>query len=375
MLEIATPPDPEKLGDARETVFIFHDESTVHSNERPKTSWLLPCTTDFRTKSPGRLIHISDFILESTGRLVIPPDSAHNLSVTDAACIIYPGKNADPWWDMNQLCSQLTNKAIPIFEALHPGCQGVWVFDCSAAHEAFGPSALRVQSMNIGVGGKGNRLRETTIPSDDPNIPEHLRGLKQTMYFPDDYPDQSLAGQNKGIKRILEERGLLQYYSKKLGKAMVGKCASCKKSGLARDAEARSARLIQEAEAHGYFFDPTADANSEQLVEPIARPPPNSTQDSSPICCCHKILSLQSDFLNEKPLLQMIIEDAGHVCLFLPKFHCELNPIEMYWSFIKHGWLISFFFFCSNLSLIVFFCRISKEFLAMPNFSTSKGFV
>jgi hypothetical protein len=52
-------------------------------------------------------------------------------------------------------------------------------------------------------------------------------------------------------------------------------------------------------------------------------------------CCWSKILSKQSDFLNERPLLQTIIEDAGHVCLFLPKFHCELNPIELFWSYIK----------------------------------------
>lgn len=33
----------------------------------------------------------------------------------------------------------------------------------------------------------------------------------------------------------------------------------------------------------------------------------------------------------------MIIEDGGHICLFLPKFHCELNPIEIYWAYIKQG--------------------------------------
>ena len=29
------------------------------------------------------------------------------------------------------------------------------------------------------------------------------------------------------------------------------------------------------------------------------------------------------------------IEKAGHKCIFYPKFHCELNPIEMYWGYSK----------------------------------------
>jgi hypothetical protein len=50
-----------------------------------------------------------------------------------------------------------------------------------------------------------------------------------------------------------------------------------------------------------------------------------------------RVLSLQSDFVNEKPLLQLMIEKAGHKCLFLPKFHCELNPIEMVWGQMKRS--------------------------------------
>nr|GAT43958.1 predicted protein [Mycena chlorophos] len=41
------------------------------------------------------------------------------------------------------------------------------------------------------------------------------------------------------------------------------------------------------------------------------------------------------DFKAEKPLLQVLIEKRGHICLFLPKFHCELNPIEMVWAELK----------------------------------------
>ena len=28
-------------------------------------------------------------------------------------------------------------------------------------------------------------------------------------------------------------------------------------------------------------------------------------------------------------LLEELITTPGHLCLFLPKFHCDLNPIEM----------------------------------------------
>jgi hypothetical protein len=43
----------------------------------------------------------------------------------------------------------------------------------------------------------------------------------------------------------------------------------------------------------------------------------------------------EQDFREEKPLIQLKIEEAGHICLFLPKFHCELNPIERYWGYSK----------------------------------------
>ena len=42
------------------------------------------------------------------------------------------------------------------------------------------------------------------------------------------------------------------------------------------------------------------------------------------------ILSKQEDFTNQILMLETVIRrEAGHLCIFLPKFHCELNPIEM----------------------------------------------
>jgi len=33
-------------------------------------------------------------------------------------------------------------------------------------------------------------------------------------------------------------------------------------------------------------------------------------------------------------MLETLIKDTGHECIFLPKFHCELNPIEMVCKYI-----------------------------------------
>ena len=34
-------------------------------------------------------------------------------------------------------------------------------------------------------------------------------------------------------------------------------------------------------------------------------------------------------------MVQEVIEDAGHLCIFLPKYHCELNFIEFFWGAVK----------------------------------------
>jgi hypothetical protein len=58
--------------------------------------------------------------------------------------------------------------------------------------------------------------------------------------------------------------------------------------------------------------------------------------ESGEIRCCAKwILNLQPDFLAQRSLVQEVIEAVGHLCIFLPKFHFELNFIEFFWEAIK----------------------------------------
>ena len=44
------------------------------------------------------------------------------------------------------------------------------------------------------------------------------------------------------------------------------------------------------------------------------------------------ILAEHDDFKNEKCRVDTFLSNRGHTCVLIPKFHCELNPIERVWS-------------------------------------------
>jgi hypothetical protein len=179
--------------------------------------------------------------------------------------------------------------------------------------------------MNRYPGGKQPKMRDTTIPGTN---------KVQSMAFPDDYEGvdkdgNPMAGKPKGMEQVLLERGLLpvlEAAAKSRSVKVIGTCELCRKS------QAEYERVVKEAKSRQAEIEG---------IEPgcLARfgvPEPNEQDGNRPVdCCMQRLLSLQDDFKNEKPLLQLIIEGAGHTCLFLPKFHCELNPIELVWGQAK----------------------------------------
>ena len=48
-----------------------------------------------------------------------------------------------------------------------------------------------------------------------------------------------------------------------------------------------------------------------------------------------KEIATHPNFANEKNKLEQYINNRGHAFLFIPKYHCELNPIERCWSQAK----------------------------------------
>ena len=47
------------------------------------------------------------------------------------------------------------------------------------------------------------------------------------------------------------------------------------------------------------------------------------------------LIATHSNFCNEQPEIVKFLQTSRFGCIFLPKFHCELNPIEKYWSQAK----------------------------------------
>ena len=52
-------------------------------------------------------------------------------------------------------------------------------------------------------------------------------------------------------------------------------------------------------------------------------------------CCATYVLSQEPDFKEQKEWLSEIVEASGFQIIFFPKYHCELNFIEMIWGWIK----------------------------------------
>jgi hypothetical protein len=177
----------------------------------------------------------------------------------------------------------------------------VFAFDNATSHSVFASDALVAKDMAPKPGGKQAKLRycieqqnyqsfsftfifcldisyfNSIVFNIRPTI--YGDGIHQSMTFPMDYHDEKLRGEPKGMKIVLQERGLWRDGLKK-------KC------------------------------DPAC---------------PKEHND----CCALAILRNQPDFLNQKSIIEEIITAAGHKVIYYPKFHCELNFIERFWGATK----------------------------------------
>lgn len=213
-----------------------------------------------------------------------------------ARVLFRAGKNRDGYFDNVDVREQLA-KAMDLVEAEYPDEDHVFVFDNAKTHskrpEGFqsalkmtkGPSEIfGVEVNDLDEEGKpkytpDGKLLKKKVPMSNGRFHD---GTEQVFYWPID-ADNGLAGHFKGMAQILAERG---YKNTLRLKAQCGK----------------------------KFSDCL----------------PGKTD-----CCCRRILYNEPDFVNVDSILETDAKERGFRVIFLPKFHCELNPIEQCWGYAK----------------------------------------
>lgn len=216
---------------------LFHDESTFHSNADQAFHWSDGSTQALKQKSLGQAIMVSDFVEEVGGLLEFGGKKARLLL-----------EHKTEGYFTNDMLLVQVNDTIDIFEMKYPETQGMFIFDNAPSHMKKPEDALNPEKMNVSDGGKQPFVQDT-----------EWNGMPQPMTLEN--------GEQKGMKRVLQERGV---------------------------------------DTHGM----NADKMRERLKE-------------------------FADFNDKTTLLEQAITSRGHLCVYLPKFHCELNPIERCWCHAK----------------------------------------
>jgi len=110
----------------------------------------------------------------------------------------------------------------------------------------------------------------------------------------------SLIGHSKGIKQVLLERQLVDPTTKLKG--------ACTAAGKAK----RKTVMGEAGIGKGGSVDV----------------PKHAGWTGGTACCLEFLLSEQDDFKEQQNAIQELIISRGHHCIFLPKYHPELNFIE-----------------------------------------------
>jgi hypothetical protein len=214
---------------------------------------------------------------------------------TEKARVLFrAGKNRDGYFYNNDIISQ-AETAFKLVTKYYPDDEHVFVYDNATTHLKRAENALSAAKMTKGPSAKCSP--ETNLLDDD-GKPVYgpdgkfikikiqmdkgrlTNGEEQDFYYPDDHPQY--PGYFKGMEAILKERGEKTDRKKAQCGTSLSKC-------------------------------------------------PAGVKD----CCLRQMMFNQPDFVEAESLLEKTAKSHGCEVFFLPKYHCELNPIEMCWGFAK----------------------------------------
>ncbi|CAG8807959.1 3058_t:CDS:2 [Cetraspora pellucida] len=139
--------NPEISEEQQVHIFVTHDECTFYTNDSYPSVWTPLGMPPLHKKEIDKSLMVSEFLTETYDHLTITLKKIDKLNLLpiflqEACVIIKPDKNDKGWWNGSNLLTQVANKAIPIFEATHLNCIGVFIFNNSTNHSAFANDML-----------------------------------------------------------------------------------------------------------------------------------------------------------------------------------------------------------------------------------------
>ena len=176
----------------KELVLVVHDECSVHANEDESAMWVEKGKGHaLKSKSRGALLNISAFLSEERGLLRFTDDEYRQFKLANPGSDLPQGAEIfmkcgaahstartgqtvlgiahDGYWKNAHVLEQI-KIAVKVFEATHPGKQGLFLFDNSTGHNAYNEDALIAHHMNYKPGGKQHHLRSTTWDGRDQHM-------------------------------------------------------------------------------------------------------------------------------------------------------------------------------------------------------------
>ncbi|KAI9057198.1 hypothetical protein FKP32DRAFT_1615362 [Trametes sanguinea] len=305
--EVAQPPlstADSSLSPRRLARIFWQDESTFFANDRRVVRWVHGKEKPVpRAKGEGVSLMVSDFFSAEDGWLRTADGTLC------ARQLFKPGKNRDGYFNNDDVLRQF-HTAADIAQARWPDDDIVFIVDNAPTHQKRAPGSLSARSMPKNPSktfsvetpvlddagrpayGTDGKILKTRIPMSDAKFSD---GTPQALYYAADHPNPELRGAFKGMAVLLEERGY-----------------------------PFASRL--RAQCDGFKCTP---------------PPPGTAPldfyAQNP-CCCRRLLYEQPDFKGVKSRLETEMESRGVQVIFLPKFHCELNPIEQCWGYAKRDY-------------------------------------
>lgn len=295
----------------KKIVMITHDEYTFYSNDGNKTLWILEGEEQFplHHKGPDASIMVSEFQCPChiSMRSVSDPEKT-------SRTLFYAGAGRDEWWTAEMMIEQY-KEVVKIFDELHPMSQGLFLFDNSSNHSAYAEDALLAGRMNrhtkeVCYETEVVREESSVVSKDDTWRPYrdtwYIRGGRRHVQKICTYTEKNVVYKSgktrihryvrvKGLEAILKERGVTTSENPRTKAKILLSCE--RKNG-------------EEAEK---YYDGTVNYH----------------------CCLRHIAARQPDFYGQTTALQEAVANSGHLMELYPKFHCETNWIERYWSACK----------------------------------------